>query len=315
MRGDEGHSARTVNRPLRRPPTRSLPAVPAQFAHDAHLFAASASALASPIQPPGQISRVAVSAARTATRDRAAAIRASGRAPGEADRPSFEMLRVLANPDAIAANRRYVDVDLNRCFTHEILGGRGARRAAAREARRAARAEASASPRVDLCLDVHTTTSAMGPADDGPRRRPRARVRGAPAAPPLPDAGAHRLLGGGTRRGVDAADGGVGDDGRGGAAAQRRRHRADLPADPRAVAPRTGLGRGAQPRRRRRHAETQLAVLRGYQRVAVVPYRATTPAARCPRARRSPRPRLLRRAAGYACLFRSSTAPTSASPT
>ena len=129
------------------------------------VFAASASALASPIAPPGQISRVAV-VGGTHGNEKIGPLLLEllDAQPGEADRPSFETLRVLANPDAIAANRRYVDVDLNRCFTHEILGGamRGVEPRRARELDALLGPKASASPRVDLCLDVHTTTSAMG---------------------------------------------------------------------------------------------------------------------------------------------------------
>ena len=36
-------------------------------------------------------------------------------------RQSFECITLLANPEAIAANRRYIDHDLNRCFANEDL--------------------------------------------------------------------------------------------------------------------------------------------------------------------------------------------------
>ena len=69
------------------------------------VFAASASALASPIAPPGQISRVAV-VGGTHGNEKIGPLLLEllDAQPGEADRPSFETLRVLANPDAIAAN-------------------------------------------------------------------------------------------------------------------------------------------------------------------------------------------------------------------
>ena len=78
-------------------------AVPAQFAQPPQMlvFAASASALASPIAPPGQISRVAV-VGGTHGNEKIGPLLLEllDAQPGEADRPSFETLRVLANPDA-----------------------------------------------------------------------------------------------------------------------------------------------------------------------------------------------------------------------
>ena len=39
--------------------------------------------------------------------------------PEETRRPSFESMCVLANPEAVRQNSRYVTVDLNRCFSNE----------------------------------------------------------------------------------------------------------------------------------------------------------------------------------------------------
>ena len=41
--------------------------------------------------------------------------------PEETHRPSFETTCVLANPEAVRRNTRYVTTDLNRCFSAEAL--------------------------------------------------------------------------------------------------------------------------------------------------------------------------------------------------
>lgn len=83
--------------------------------------------------------------------------------PKSLQRASFQVDTLLANPKAIAANVRYIDKDLNRCFSqavlqdetligHEIerahqlvdqLGGKGA-------------------CQYDLIIDLHTSTANMG---------------------------------------------------------------------------------------------------------------------------------------------------------
>jgi len=84
--------------------------------------------------------------------------------PALITRPSFITEMLFANPQAYQQNKRYIDHDLNRCFdqTHlsndkltsieqtrakeinQLLGPKGA-------------------PRVDFIIDLHTTTSNMGP--------------------------------------------------------------------------------------------------------------------------------------------------------
>ncbi len=86
--------------------------------------------------------------------------------PEEARRKSFETVCVLANPEAIAVSQRYVSVDLNRCFTSEALDGDpdacSVEETRARELDAMLGPKWSESPQCDLCLDVHTTTSAVG---------------------------------------------------------------------------------------------------------------------------------------------------------
>ena len=85
--------------------------------------------------------------------------------PEETRRPSFESVCVLANPEAVRRNTRYVTTDLNRCFSAEALA---AEVGDSVEARRAQELDAllgpkaSDAPQCDLCLDLHTTTSKMG---------------------------------------------------------------------------------------------------------------------------------------------------------
>ena len=81
-----------------------------------------------------------------------------------ASRSTFETTVDLANPAAIAVNRRYVDEDMNRCFSREMLS----RKANTREARRAEVLDQVLGPksnderRMDLVIDLHNTTSDCG---------------------------------------------------------------------------------------------------------------------------------------------------------
>ena len=69
----------------------------------------------------------------------------------------------IGNPDAFAANRRYLDRDLNRCFTPELLADASR---AEREVQRARALLAAHGPDGEqpcgVALDLHSTTSAMG---------------------------------------------------------------------------------------------------------------------------------------------------------
>jgi len=66
----------------------------------------------------------------------------------------------LANPRAIAANQRYIDRDLNRCFRQRDLDNTaliGYEYGRAREL-----AQQIAAAEIDLIIDLHTTTADMG---------------------------------------------------------------------------------------------------------------------------------------------------------
>jgi len=62
------------------------------------------------------------------------------------------LLLLLGNPEAVAAGRRYLEVDLNRCFTAAVLG----RSPRSREEQRA-QALAAALREVEILLDFHCT--------------------------------------------------------------------------------------------------------------------------------------------------------------
>ena len=75
-------------------------------------------------------------------------------------RSSFETETLIANPQAVKLNRRYVDVDLNRCFNSEILNKSNPTYYEEKLAQNiASRIEKSA---VDFILDFHSSTSMMG---------------------------------------------------------------------------------------------------------------------------------------------------------
>lgn len=73
-------------------------------------------------------------------------------------RASFECVTLLANPQAVVMNRRYVDRDLNRSFTNEDLVNPDL---AGYEATRA-KEIASQLTDIDLIIDLHSSTSNMG---------------------------------------------------------------------------------------------------------------------------------------------------------
>jgi succinylglutamate desuccinylase len=85
------------------------------------------------------------------------------RFPALLDRPSLECTTLLANPPAIAANRRYIDRDLNRCFADADLANPDL---TSYEAQRAQEIAAKFGPktdsRIDFIIDLHSSTANMG---------------------------------------------------------------------------------------------------------------------------------------------------------
>ncbi|AFY91648.1 aspartoacylase [Chamaesiphon minutus] len=85
------------------------------------------------------------------------------RCPHPIDGYSFECMTLLANPKAIAANRRYIDRDLNRCFGNADLSNLDLTNyedILAKEI--AAKLGPKDRPRADVIIDLHTSTSNMG---------------------------------------------------------------------------------------------------------------------------------------------------------
>ncbi len=79
-------------------------------------------------------------------------------------RSSFETETVFANPKAFGENKRYIDCDLNRQFTAKKLANN---ELANYEQSRAKAINAQLGPkgnaRTDFIIDLHNTTSNMGP--------------------------------------------------------------------------------------------------------------------------------------------------------
>ncbi|MHC5676344.1 aspartoacylase [Nostoc sp.] len=75
-------------------------------------------------------------------------------------RDSFEILTLLANPQAIAAGRRYIDTDLNRCFKPQDLQNPKLINHEQLLARQIAFTIEQS--KIDLIIDLHSTTSNMG---------------------------------------------------------------------------------------------------------------------------------------------------------
>lgn len=79
---------------------------------------------------------------------------------------SVSITTVLANPRAVDACRRYIETDLNRCFTEALLSS-PITDSTPYELRRAQELNAQVGPKgskeaVDLCVDLHNTNCNMG---------------------------------------------------------------------------------------------------------------------------------------------------------
>lgn len=95
------------------------------------------------------------------------------KSPSLIQRTSFESLTLLANPEACAVGRRYIDRDLNRCFLSRDLSNP---MLSSYEDRRARTINQMLGPKgnsqVNFIIDLHSTTANMGltiiPASDHP---------------------------------------------------------------------------------------------------------------------------------------------------
>jgi succinylglutamate desuccinylase len=78
-------------------------------------------------------------------------------------RESLECVTLISNPAAVAINQRYVDRDLNRCFTPNDLADENLTSYEDQRAKEIAiHLGSKEQPLADVILDLHTTTSNMG---------------------------------------------------------------------------------------------------------------------------------------------------------
>ncbi len=78
-------------------------------------------------------------------------------------RSSFETQTLLANPQAFAATRRYIDQDLNRAFLNQDLQNSNLSDYEAQQAKAIAQQLGTkGSAQVDVIIDLHSTTANMG---------------------------------------------------------------------------------------------------------------------------------------------------------
>ncbi|MBD2090012.1 aspartoacylase [Microcoleus sp. FACHB-1515] len=83
--------------------------------------------------------------------------------PASIERPTLECITLLANPKAIAANRRYIDRDLNRCFGSADLSNAKLTSYEDQRAKEiATQLGPKDHPKVDFIIDLHSTTANMG---------------------------------------------------------------------------------------------------------------------------------------------------------
>jgi succinylglutamate desuccinylase len=80
------------------------------------------------------------------------------RSPELLQRDSFECITLIANPQAVTENRRYIDRDLNRSFDNEDLANL---ELTSYEEKRA-KEIATKLDDIDLIIDLHSSTSNMG---------------------------------------------------------------------------------------------------------------------------------------------------------
>lgn len=80
--------------------------------------------------------------------------------PHLVQRSNFETLTFMSNPKAVAAGRRHIDTDLNRCFNPEDLQNLNLVNYEQLLAKKIA--HTIQQKKIDLIIDLHTTTSNMG---------------------------------------------------------------------------------------------------------------------------------------------------------
>lgn len=73
---------------------------------------------------------------------------------------SFQSFYLLGNPEAIAAKKRYIDIDLNRCFLREDLDDPNLNKYEQLRAKKIDKFLQKES--IDFIIDIHSTTSEMG---------------------------------------------------------------------------------------------------------------------------------------------------------
>ena len=97
--------------------------------------------------------------------------------PALIQRSSFECSTIVANPEAFAAQKRYLEKDLNRCFSNQILqAASSANSPSTHEENRARTLYRKLLPQnglpTDFIIDIHSTTASMGitliPSSDHP---------------------------------------------------------------------------------------------------------------------------------------------------
>jgi len=80
------------------------------------------------------------------------------------NRPSFETETLFANPQAYQQNKRYIEHDLNRCFDQKHLNDNSLKSIEQLRAKEINNLLGpKGNPRIDFIIDLHTTTSNMGP--------------------------------------------------------------------------------------------------------------------------------------------------------
>ncbi|MDF5707324.1 MAG: aspartoacylase [Nostoc sp. S4] len=77
-------------------------------------------------------------------------------------RPSFETATLLANPQAFAVGRRYLEKDLNRCFLKQDLQNPTLNSYEELQAKSIQKSLALNGKQADFLLDLHSTTANMG---------------------------------------------------------------------------------------------------------------------------------------------------------